>query len=228
MIAKRRAVYTTLSQYFHGDDLLEAMCFWQQEYADAPRHANSKFIMQVLSNTNLVSKHSEIHLKLTSILLDQHTILMPDPLSDMHAYLVRKKGSEYAEKILSSVMQEGKTDAEDKNTLAFEFLVNEFLNRLVVHDEEIFEIVNSAMVNFAKIIAISADQKNELCNWFEGAALNISAEFETITLSSILNAGYVEACKKIGPVLTDKALVDAVKAVEKNASLQDFSPKNLL
>lgn len=229
---KRRAVYTALSEFISGDDLLKAMCLWQEEYADAPRHANNQFVAQVLNGTLLASKHAVIHLKLTTILLEKDPILKPDPLTDMHDYLVRKKGRDHADKVLdhaiNSVVATTTQDGTHKNVKAFELLVNEFINNVAQTDKEHFAGLNVAMSNAAKTLNRDNDKLLSLIEWFEGLSLSIPNRIDTDTLRSVLNAGYVEACNKVGPVVADTALSDAVKKVELDVSIKPFSPRDLL
>lgn len=229
---KRRAIYTALSEFMNGDDLLNAMCLWQEEYADAPRHANNKFVSQILNGTLLASKHAVVHLKITTVLLEKEPVLKPDPLTDMHDYLVRKKGREYADKVLNdainSVVTTTTSDGAHKNVKAFELLVNEFINNIARTDKEHFSGLNVAMSNAAKTLNRDNDQLLELINWFEGLSLNIPDRIDTDTLRSVLNAGYIEACNKVGPVVADTALSDAVKKVEMDVSIKPFSPRDLL
>jgi hypothetical protein len=134
---RRKAIYKGLSQYLTGDDLLNAMCIWQQEYSQLPKFAITNFVRRITEHTGLANERAAIHLSLTSSLMLGEDNLGTDPLPDMRHYLGKRVGAAEAETIMgrsNGVPVTAETGAAPDSTLVFELLLNDFLRRIAISD----------------------------------------------------------------------------------------------
>ncbi|MEX2516133.1 MAG: hypothetical protein WD572_04350, partial [Gammaproteobacteria bacterium] len=128
---RRRAIHMGLKQYLQGDDLMNAMCIWQQDYAQLPKFAITNFVRRITDETKQSGMRAAIHLSVTSSLMLDEDNLGPDPFPDMRRYLTGRVGAAEAEEMLGgsgSLLDDG---AEQTDSVkVFELLMQTFLEKI--------------------------------------------------------------------------------------------------
>jgi hypothetical protein len=77
-------------------------------------------------------------------------------------------------------------------------------------------------------LGVDAVMATQMVRWLNGSLPHIGVPIPAGALRRLLNGIYVLACEYYGPVATDAALADAVRAAEQLPSARRFSPRSLL
>ncbi|MCS3902509.1 hypothetical protein J2T55_000513 [Methylohalomonas lacus] len=223
---RRRAIYMGLKQYLEGDDLLNALCIWQQHYSRLPKFAITNFVRRITENTGLASSRAAIHLSLTSSLMLNEDSLGPDPLADMRHYLGSRLGDSEAESILG-----GSTNAPDDgarrsdNIQVFEILMNSFFTGISDSQQTAVADVRSALLRRLPELIRDPNQLQAISDWLRDGKRTLQAELDAGQLQQLLHAAYVVACDRLGPVRTDQCLTRALDTAERSDAGRRQSPR---
>lgn len=226
---RRRAIYKGLSQYLTGDDLLNAMCIWQQEYSRLPKFAITHFVRRVTEHTDLAKARAAIHLNLTSALMLDEDSLGPDPLQEMRSYLGKRVGAVKAEAMLGgSTPTLVSSGPQADCIMVFEYLLDGFLKRIAVSSAGSEKQLRTHLSHNLADMSMSPENQASLMLWLQGTNPHIEVMLEVTEMQQIMHASYVAACKQLGPVKADRLLTEALMAAETSEAGQRYSPRELL
>lgn len=231
LMRRRRAVYSGLYPYIQGDELLDKLCLWQQQYSDLPSFAIVNFVTEIVEDTLLAPKRASIHLSITSALMLAEDDLAPDPLEDMHEYLIRTKGAEKANLILGKAKQEAvkskKFDSRADICKVYEMVIEQFLKLVAEKNVQAAKEIETSIVSKFIELQVGKEGIKAIQKWLKGSALlQISTDVDKLRDS--LNTAYITSCSWIGPATTDKIMNAVIELVENNEVSQSFSPRELL
>lgn len=229
---RRRAIFMGLKQYLQGDDLLNAMCLWQQHYAHLPKFAITNFVWRITDQTSLSGNRAAVHLSLTSSLMLAADNLGEDPLPQMRRYLGERLSAAEADAILGGAA----TDASDANETVnqtdsmrvFEQLLGHFLNRIAELDTYAVREVKSRLLQSLPEIVSDDDTLTALNSWLQGQSRHLQITLDGGQLQPLLHVAYVAACDRLGPVQADQLLTEALGVAESSQAGRRFSPRELL
>lgn len=229
---RRRAIYMGLKQYLEGDDLLNAMCIWQQQYAHLPKFAITNFVRRITDQTSLSNNRAAVHLSLTSSLMLADDNLGEDPLPGMRRYLGDRLGTAKAEAILGGAESDSDTTQESVEQTdrirVFEQLLGHFLNRIAELDSYAVRAVKTRLLQSVPDIVSDDETLTALNSWLQGQNSYLQITLDGGQLQPLLHSAYVAACDRLGPVQTDQLLTDALNVVERTHAGRRFSPRELL
>lgn len=226
---RRKAIYKGLSQYLTGDDLLNAMCIWQQEYSHLPRFAITNFVRRVTEHTDYTKVRAAIHLSLTSSLMLDEDSLGRDPLPEMRRYLGKRVGAAEAETILGHSSPGITTTGPQTDTsLVFELLLGGFLHRIATSNASAARQIRIALSRNLADMNMEPENQAVLMLWLQGKNRRIETVLALTDMQQILHASYVAACHQLGPVQADRLLTEALVATETSEAGQRYSPREFL
>jgi hypothetical protein len=228
---RRRAIYSGLYPYIQGDELLKAMCIWQQQYSSLPSFAIVNFVTEILEDTLLAPKRASIHLSITSSLMLGEDNLAPDPLEDMYDYLVRTNGKEKANLVLAKAKQEAVNlkvfDSRADTCKVYEMVIDQLLKEVAAQSIQAAKEIEISIVNKFKELEVDEETLKSIRKWLkDNTVLQITLDVNKLRDS--LNAAYVTSCSWVGPSRTDKIMNSVIESVENHKISQSFSPRELL
>lgn len=229
MAQRRRAIYQGLKQYLEGDDLLNALCIWQQHYAHLPRFAITSYVRRITDGTNLENTRVAIHLSLTSALMLGEDSLGADPLAAMRRYLAARVGNSEAAEMLGGGQDAGEeTPAQTDRMRVFEQLMEAFFERITTINKATARDMRQALIDSLAHIDMDPARTQAISTWLQGDSKRLEMEIETEQLQQLLHQAYIIACNRLGPVRADELLSEALQASEHNSGGKQLSPRDWL
>lgn len=226
---RRKAICKGLSQYLTGDDLLNAMCIWQQEYSHLPKFAITNFVRRVTEHTEYAKERAAIHLSLTSSLMLSENNLGPDPLPEMRSYLGKRVGAAEAEAILGrNNTNASASGPQTDSAVAFELLLGGFLQKIANSNSSAEKQVRLALLHKVTGMNIEPESQAALMSWLQRENRHIDVSPAPVQMQEILHESYVATCQQLGPVKTDQLLTEALTVVETSEAGRRFSPREFL
>lgn len=196
-IHKKRIVYTALSPFFSGENLMKAMVIWDKKYAHYPSTAVQQFVYDLKTGVDEQADIRGAHLNLIRMASAPLASLLGDPSSDIELYLGNSK-------------KKTKVKSVAPELEAFQLLITHWQDQLDPKSSRslsIFVMENIYQQNI----------NHALSMWFLSWLNNEKKEayFQHVKLSElrkITNLYYVGCCEIIGPVKTDRILGASVQA----------------
>lgn len=226
---RRRAIYMGLKQYLEGDDLLNALCIWQQHYSQLPKFAITNFVRHITKDTSLADSRAAIHLSLTSSLMLNEDSLGRDPLTDMRRYLGSRRGNSEAEAILGgSAAAPANTTSRSDDIQVFEILMNSFFTGIADSYQTAVADVRSALLRRLPELIQDPIQLLAVSDWLQNGGQTLQANLNAGQLQQILHAAYVVTCDRLGPVRADQCLSRALDTAEHSDAGRRRSPREWL
>lgn len=186
---RRRAIYTGLKPFLDDSALLDALLFWEENYAGAPRFTLQRFVSELCREGDLRPRRNDVLRSLVEAMNLPARALLPDPLqrttrpsataTEVAAFAA------LAEALLES------TSGTRRFSLRLDLLASLDAQRLPP------PVISS------------------LKEWLSDPhrALHLE-QCSTAVLRSVINRTYVVLCERCGPVEADRLLALAVKNVE--------------
>lgn len=226
---RRRAIHMGLKQYLQGDDLLNAMCIWQQDYARLPKFAITNFVRRITDETRQDNMRAAIHLSVTSSLMLDEDNLGPDPFPDMRRYLTERVGAAEAEEMLgggSSLLDDG---AEQTDSVkVFELLMQTLLEKINRVNPNAGRELRATLLRTLADMSLNDTTLEAATSWSQLKTKHLRAQLEPLELQELLHAVYITSCDLLGPVRTDRLLTESLEIAEASAAGSNFSPRELL
>lgn len=213
---RRRALYTVLRNYLHGDDLWSALVQWEERYAHQPIFP-WKFLSELLTTPELVAQRAELRRALVHILSVPVESLDADPLPEMRAFRNRAPqgggsgGDPLPIPSPAPVAWDGNGDGP---AIACAYLVTQLLASL---GERPRADLRRYVVHEVTKSRIGKTSRSKLLEWLsgiQGAGLGGIPKDE---LRSFLSIVYMGLCDAVGPSAADSRLGAAVARLKEDA-----------
>lgn len=220
---RRRAVFSGLVPYLHGDDLYTALWLWQEKYSTGPAMALHRFIDEFACLIERRIRRSDVHRSLVAAMSKDAVELAPDPYADMLAYRERRLPAAK----LAPVMT-GEDIAPMPATVILEFVLRSLFSQL---DEE-FPLITDKLRRYLSqhlaAIDLALGPFTELSQWLSGLRAHLNHAYTEANMRAVLHVVYVGGCEYVGPVQIDTLLAHAVDEAEHLPQAQHFEPRRLL
>jgi len=202
IVRKKRALYTGLSPYLDGTDLMKVLAHWEANYSNSATFSVRYFISDISKVIGRKIDTKKILINVVSSLNKPESELLPDPNIALKRY-------KQSQNIPNTIGQYKIQEAE-----AFELLIEKWLNLVKPKDlEQITRSVSRALPH--------ADLQNDfimlISRW-----LNTDENFkcpsyvEAEDLRILTNLFYQGFCEVLGPVTADELLNEAVTRLQAN------------
>lgn len=184
---RRRAIYTGLKPFMEDDQLMDALMYWQEHFAEAPRFTLQKFVSELCRESELRSRRADILLSLVQAMNMPGNSLLPDPLASRQVPAANdhptQTGTAFAH-LLESLFEA--TPADARYQLRLDMLSSLDARRL---PESVYYQVHRWLADNAPIQGLDSDGP---------------------VLRSLINRAYVMLCERTGPVEADRILARGV------------------
>lgn len=180
---RRRAIYTGLKPYMEEDALMEALLFWQAQFAEAPRFTLQRFVSELCRGSELRTRRADILLSLVQAMNMPAASLLPDPLRDSTH-----------------------TPAIGQHAQAFTALLDALFSQL---DDNTRYQLRLDMLAQLERLRLPQAVHHALQRWLNDKSDLPAIEADTRTLQAVVNSAYVQLCAQLGPVVTDRLLAAA-------------------
>lgn len=182
---KRRAVYTGLKPFLDVTPLMEAIAYWEQNYADSPRFTLQRFVADICREHNLRDQRSDVLLSLVQSMNMPATALLPDPHADQ-----------------ADSKPQGNTAAR-----GFCLLMSTLMENIPAQHRHSIRLDLYASIDQRKLPPALA---NAMQGWLgNDRPLQLNSAPEEI-LRALVNRTYVVLCERLGPVEADRLLAAAI------------------
>ncbi|HEY7884098.1 MAG TPA: hypothetical protein VIC08_04025 [Cellvibrionaceae bacterium] len=189
---KRQIVYTVLTRFLQGDELLEALHIWERQYAVKPLFALNDYVAALTRFPGVAGQRKAVIRDLVS-LSQKPDGLLSDPIDKLNNFR-RENFSE-----LESVVA---TERLDK-------MFEHFLVALetVLSTEDFLKLRLNLLVSLGET-NLNATLKNRLRAWFDsdGGSKPFSIVCSSGEVRKIVNRIYVVMCEIFGPMRADEIL----------------------
>ncbi len=235
----RRAVATTLKQWFERDVILEALCVIEDLFKSAK---DSGFGVIVLVNGlsdhfgwSKQMKH-DARLLLYKNMLPNAT-LDPDPEAELAEFRknrepfvkVAKPTKTPQQRIVQKAAKNDDTTAQRPELVVFCQLIyslRKTLHRNYPAQFEIFEAVVTEEISELNVGIEITNWINRLITQKVGTSINV--DLSTDEMAAIVHTFYNAISEAVGPIDADKILTAAILQTEKIPAALQFSPKSFL
>ncbi|HKK05823.1 MAG TPA: hypothetical protein VKA50_08255 [Gammaproteobacteria bacterium] len=221
--ARRRAVFTGLVPYLHGDDLYTALWLWQDKYSDGPAMALHQFINEFACLIEQQVRRSDIHRSLVAAMSKEAVELAPDPYGDMVAYRERR----LPEAKLAAAMI-----PENAAPLPATAILEAVLRSLFLQLDEEYPLVTNKLRRYLSqhlaALGLELAPFSELSQWLSGLREHLNHTYSEVQMRGLLHVAYVGGCEYLGPVQIDTLLARAIDKAEHLPEAKDFAPRQLL
>lgn len=185
---RRRAIYTGLKPFLEEDALHDALLFWEERYAAAPRFTLQRFVAELCREGELRTRRSAVLLSLVQAMSLPVSSLLPDPLQ----------------------RSSPTPNASALQTVAFEALVNALLEESGQSQHYSLRLDLLASLDPRRL---PPPVCRALQHWLGNkSTLNLPGCDPDI-LRALVNRIYVILCERAGPVVADRMLACSVETV---------------
>jgi len=220
---RRRAVFTGLVPYLHGEDLYTALWLWQDKYSDGPAMALHQFINEFACLIEQQVRRSDIHRSLVAAMSKDEVELAPDPYADMLAYRERR----LPESKLSAAVA-----PEDAAPLPATVVLEAVLHALFRQLDEEYPVLTDKLRRYLSHHLAGVDLAlgpfSELSQWLSGLRPHLNHAYSEGQMRALVHIAYVGGCEYLGPVQIDTLLARAVEEAEHLPQARHFAPGRLL
>ena len=198
---RKRIVYTALTPYVTGHNLMRCMILWEKKYAQSPSNAVKHYVYDIKNSISPEVDVRNVHMNLIRCASEPENKLLGDPSA-----LINKFAREY------------ELDVSHEFTLpeleVLQLFINKWLGLLKGPDK--IGITGYVSENIA-VLGIDPTLGMHFSGWIAGNFENIKLpQVKTSDLRKIINLFYIACCEFVGPVAADQMLETVVTRLKNN------------
>jgi hypothetical protein len=206
---KWHAIYIALLNYFNPDDAADAANIWLNKFSDKPAFELQGFITEISNKYNLSVSRKEIQQSIIKLLLMDKNEFQAENMTD----------SAITSKISSAKNQ--------PVHIIFTKLILLWLYEVNVINPSAAASIRQYMYDSLANIEEGFDQVINLKRWINSQGSTSYIEHLNIEqLRKIFHFCYVGSCQHLGPVSTDKLVVEIAQSLDQTPEGIEFPTKN--
>lgn len=210
---RRRAVYTALSKFLKGDDLLEVLVHWEKCFADKPSFALNSFISSFVDKCHPSVSRSVLIRELTYQLMQPEGHLLADPGVVSLNRTVRALGQDSLD-----------NDRVRYQAVHYRVFTHLMQGMLLNVNYEIQTQIRMNLIKKLSQLSLDNESVNALEDWFADNKKLYLETVEVSVLKELLNYFYIEMCELLGPVEADRLLASHARYVHETEDGGIFTP----
>lgn len=222
-ISRRRAVFTGLIPYLHGEDLYTALWLWQDKYSTGPAMALHRFINEFACMVTHSVRRSDLHRSLVAAMSKDTVELAPDPYADMVAYRERRLPSAKLTTIVA-----GEDSSPTPATVILQSVLQSVFRQLDEESASATEKLRRYLSQHLVSIGLELGAFSELSQWLSGLRTRLNHTYAEAHMRALVHVVYVGGCEYLGPMHIDSLLAHAVEEAEHLPQAKHFAPRRLL
>ncbi len=240
---RRRAIATTLKQWFDKDTILEALCV-VEDMGDSAG-------LGVIKLTNSLAEHfkwdiqvkHDVRMSLYRNMLPSAK-LDPDPVEELESYRARRGAAKVVVKEPAQVVSQPEPEPQPESTVAanhadvsgsaavfivFSRIIEGMRQQVKAAHPQQFSDFHAAVRTEIQELTVSP----YVVQWVESVFNNVEGTLTNsglteMHMSAVVHAFYNGVADAVGPVDADKVLTAAIAHAEQSPAAAQFSPKNFL
>ena len=258
LVQKQKAIYTALSKFFKGEQLLDFILDWDKNFSKQPAFALNTYISGFIKQVEPIVSRTELFQEIIFQMKQPEDLLLDIP-EDIASLLSQSENAKSAqsENNLKNFFEKNsieksnesgqnlreikhaQAESSPKRTLSSQYTLNAavhirvfelFMNNLIENlPTRLQESARLSIIkNVNKMKKIDSMTKQDLVLWISGENSLKSVTLTIDRMKDILGFFYVISCDLIGPVESDLILSRQAKKIQATPDGIKFSPYNIM
>lgn len=207
---RRRAIYAGLLSCLDPHRAVEGTRLWNAEFSNTPLYAVQSFLTRLYEVLDIDIPRAELQRKILQSLVKELKDLPEDPLASFsNTYTPPSTQTEASHKVFTYFM--------------------DYLLAGIAKTQSGTELtIKVYILDHAHRAGIQGEALNNVKQWLtESGQPTLIRSLELKQMRQLFHFCYVACCEYLGPVLTDRLVVESVRIVEQLPESAEFKPRKL-
>lgn len=215
MKSQLSSLYEGLKGILDGDDLLHALCIWQDQFDGSPTFAIKDYVKTIAPLVPPDFSQTQLHKKLASTLVLNGQVAKYNPLKEMNGFRVRQ----------GLPVPEEKATVIAPHLAAFHALVLAVMTSLPPkYQQDLKKNLNQQGKKLRAGVAFNEYLEYLVLNQTHLDNVDVAEE----KLSSMVDVCYQRLCSYLGPVAADRVFQQAIDTVKQKNTIEAAEIEALL